>query len=91
MTNKNMSNNKIIKKLSIWAVIIFGILMIPFTTQMPWTKGDYLFAGSVLFILATVYELTTKNMKKLSNRLIVGVILIIVIFMIIGWAATGPD
>lgn len=79
------------KRLSIWAIVIAGILMIPFLTQAPWTKGDFIFAGAVLFTLATIYEVTTRNMKNVKSKLIVAAVLLGVIVLILGWAATGPD
>lgn len=79
------------KRLIIWAAIVSGILMIPLIAQFPWTLGDYVFATTVLSILALTYEAVTKNMTKFSHKLIAGVILLGVIIFIIGWAATGPD
>lgn len=85
-THKNMT-----KKLGIWALVVAGILMIPLLTQAPWSAGDFIFAGIVLFILATIYEFTTRNMTSLKQKLLVGIILLGVIILIVGWAATGPD
>jgi 4-hydroxybenzoate polyprenyltransferase len=83
--------NNSLKKISIWAVVISGVLMIPFLTNAPWTKGDYIFAGIVLSALATIYELVTKKMRSTKQKLVVAAILLGVIVLIIGWAATGPE
>jgi len=79
------------KRLGIWVIVVAGVLMIPFLTKAPWTQGDYIFAGAVLFILATIYEITTRNIKSFKHKLIVAAVLLGIIALIIGWAATGPD
>jgi uncharacterized membrane protein YfhO len=88
MKNKNIHNTK--KRLTIWAVVVIAILMIPFLTNAPWTGSDYVFAGIVLFILATAYELITKNLKNKLHHVFVGGAILLIIVLIIGWAATGP-
>lgn len=85
---KKINSNK---RLGICVVVIAGILMIPFITKAPWTGSDYLFAGVVLSVLALIYEIVTKNMKSTKQKLIVAAILLGVIVLIIGWAATGPE
>ena len=81
----------ITKRLGVWAVVVAGILMIPFLTQAPWTKGDFIYAGAALFALATIYEITTRNMKNVNQKIIIAAALLGFIVLIIGWAATGPD
>jgi CDP-diglyceride synthetase len=83
--------HKLTKRISIWAVVVAGILLIPFITNAPWTSFDYVFAGIVLFILSIIYEFTTINMKNVKNKLIVGAVILMVIILIMGWAATGSD
>jgi len=86
-----MKTEKMKKRLGIWALVVAGILMIPFLTQAPWTKGDFILAGAVLLTLAAIYEITTRNMKNVKNKLIVAAVLLGTIVLILGWAATGPD
>lgn len=86
MKSKNLTN-----RLAIWAVIVAGVLSIPYLTNAPWTSGDFIFAGIVLYTLAVFYELITRNMKGLKPRLLVGLGFLVLIVLIIGWAATGPD
>lgn len=78
------------KRLSIWAVIVSVVLMIPFVTKAPWTKGDYIFAGLVLMVLVAIYEFLTRNKSK-KHRFAVGLGFLIIVALILGWAATGPD
>lgn len=77
----------IIKKLSIWAIVVVGILMIPVVTKAPWTSSDFIFAGIVLFGCATVYELATRNMSNRNHRILVGIAVIAFIGLVIAWAA----
>ena len=65
--------------------------MIPLLTKAPWTSGDFIFAGVILYSLATIYELTTRKMTNNKHKLAVAVALLAAIVSIIGWAATGPD
>lgn len=78
------------KRLSIWAAVVAAILMIPFVAQMPWSAGDFIFAGVVLFGLATVYELATRNIKNVKYRVIVGAVIVTVLILIWAWAVAGP-
>jgi hypothetical protein len=79
------------KRLGVWAIVVAGVLMIPLLTKAQWTQGDYVFAGTVLFVLAAIYELATRNTRNFKHKLIVAAVLLGVIVLIIGWAATGPD
>lgn len=74
------------KRLSMWAMLVASILMIPLLGQFPWTLSDYVFAGVVLFGSATAYELITKNMRNEMHRLVVGFIILTFIFLIWGFA-----
>ena len=86
-----MKTKSMTKRLSIWALVVAVVLMIPFLTQSPWTAGDYIFAGTVLFILATIYEFVTRNMRNPKHKFFVAVAIFIVIGLILAWAAAGPD
>lgn len=85
-----MNTENIVKRLSMWTAVVAAVLMIPFVTKMPWTGSDYFFAGVVLFACAAAYVFATQNMSDINHRLTVGVAVLLFIFMVIGWAATGP-
>lgn len=89
-TNTTTQRN-ITKRLSLWAVVVAAILMIPLLANAPWTGGDFVFGTVVLFGLAIVYELATRNMSNIKYRAAVGAGVLFVIFLVIAWAATGPD
>lgn len=91
MKTTNKQSKKIVNKLVFWSAVIITILLIPFATKAPWTSFDYIFAGTVLTILATIYEYATRNVTSLKSKSLVGFILLGVIVLIIGWAAGGPD
>lgn len=80
----------IIKRLSVWAVVVVAILMIPFVANAPWTGSDFVFAGVVLFVLATIYELATRNMTNPKHRAIVAAIVLFMLVLVQAWAAAGP-
>lgn len=77
---------KTVKRLGVWAVIVAAILMIPFLAGFPWTQGDYVFAGIVLFGAATVYEMATKSRSDKMHRIAVGAAVAMAVFLIWGWA-----
>jgi cation transport ATPase len=76
----------IYKRLSLWALIVAAVLSIPYLAKFPWTMSDFVFAGVVLFGAATVYELTTKNLRNKTHRIAVGIGVATVIFFIWGLA-----
>lgn len=89
-TNIIMQRN-IKKRLRMWAIVVAAVLMIPFLAKAPWTVGDFVFAGVVLFSCATVYEFTTRNMSNKMHRIAVGLAVLAFIALVIAWAAAGPD
>ena len=84
------TQRNIAKRLSMWAVVVVAVLMIPFLTNAPWTGSDFVFAAIVLSVCATMYELVTRNMSNGKYRVIVGAGVLFFIFLVIGWAASGP-
>lgn len=74
-----------VKRLTCWAALVAAILMIPLVTKAPWTGGDYVFAGVVLFGAASVYELSTRAMRDPKRRFAVGAVVLIFVLGI--WAA----
>lgn len=88
MKTKNQKN--IIKRLVVWAGAIGVILLVPLLSNAPWTASDFVFAGIVLFIFASIYEIVTKNMKQTWQHIVVGAGILVGIVLVMGWAATGP-
>lgn len=78
------------KRLTIWAVVVAGILLIPFVTRAPWSAADYIFAGVVLFGAATIFEFVTKNIKEKMYKIAVGIAVLFVLMLIWAWAVAGP-
>lgn len=74
------------KRLLGWACAVAAVLMIPAIGRFPWTAGDYIFAGTVLFGAATLYELVTKNVPNATHRLMVGAAVGFVVMLIWAWA-----
>lgn len=78
------------KRLLIWAAIVAGILMIPFITKAPWTQGDYIFAGLVLFGSAAGYEVTASILKNRTQRLVAAAVAIGAVIFVWFLAVSGP-
>ena len=74
------------KRLSIWALVVIGILLIPYMANFPWSVSDFVFAGGVLFGAATLYEITTMKIHNQNHRIAVGAAVLLVVFLIWGWA-----
>jgi hypothetical protein len=89
MDSKNTQRN-VLQRMAVWVALIAAVLLVPFVTKAPWTGSDYIFAGTVLLVCATVYELATKNLSSLKHRLVIGAAILFFIFLVIGWAASGP-
>jgi predicted PurR-regulated permease PerM len=87
----NMSTQRsMAKRLAVWMIVVVAILMIPLLANAPWTFGDFVFAGIVLSACAAVYEYATRNMSSVKQRAAVAAAVLFFIFLVIGWAATGP-
>ena len=74
------------KKLAVWAAVVAAILMIPLLTNAPWTGGDFIFAGTVLFGAGLIYVLTTKNMGDKTHRIATGIAVALAVGLIWAWA-----
>lgn len=85
-TTITVHKRNISKRLSIWALVVASILMIPLLAKFPWTGSDYIFAGVVLFGSAAAYEFLTKNMRNQNYRIAVGVAVALFVFFIWGLA-----
>lgn len=81
--------NNITKRLSIWALVVAGILMIPLLANAPWTVFDFVFAGVILFGAATIFELATKNMKDSTHKIVIGILVAGTVICI--WAMAVAD
>ena len=85
--SESNKNKQTLKKLTMWAVVVLGILMLPVLAKAPWTSMDFIFAGTVLFGSATVYELATRNTKNKKYRIAVGIGVLLFLIMVQAWAA----
>ncbi len=82
--------HKTLKRLGVWALVVAAILAIPFFGKWPWTSSDFIFAGTVLFGAATLFELVTSQMKNKTHRIVVGVGVLGLVLLIWAWAVGGP-
>ena len=78
------------RRLSVWAIVVAALLMIPLLANAPWTRGDFVFGAIALFGAATVYELVTPHMSDKRHRIAVGVAVLVAIALGIAWGASGP-
>lgn len=81
-----ISKTNITKRLSMWAVVVAAILAIPLLAKFPWTLGDFIFAGAILFGAASAYEITTGNMTNKMHRVAVGAAAAFIVLLIWAWA-----
>lgn len=79
----------IVKRLSVWALIVAAVLMIPLVAQWPWTGGDFVFGVVMLFGSAVIFELITRKMESKQQRIIVGAIVFVILAALWVLAATG--
>ncbi|MBX4212262.1 hypothetical protein KW787_02285 [Candidatus Pacearchaeota archaeon] len=79
----------ITKRLSVWAIIVAVVLMIPLLAKWPWTGSDFVFGAVMLFGSATVYELITRNMNNIRHRIAVGIVVFVILATIWVILATG--
>ena len=79
----------ITKRLSLWAIFVAGLLMIPLVARAPWTISDFLFAAVILFGCATTYEVATRNMKNRNHRILVAAVVLAILIGIWGIAVSG--
>jgi hypothetical protein len=63
---------KTIKRLSVWAIIIALVLMIPLVANWPWTAFDFVFASILFFGAAFAYEMVARIGDSTTYRLAVG-------------------
>lgn len=82
--------NVMTQRLSMWAVVVTAILLIPLLARAPWTMFDFVFAGGVLFGAATIYEVATKNRSEKTYRMTVAAVVLIGVLAIWAWAVAGP-
>lgn len=87
--NESATSRNITKRLSIWAIIVAAVLMIPVVGRWPWDETDFIFGFVLLFGSASVYEFVTKKMIDKNQRMIVGTAIFIVLAILWVGAATG--
>src|SRR5687767_11990643 len=77
------------KRLSVWAIIVVAILMIPLLAKWPWTGGDFVFGAVVLFGSALTYELVARKMSNVTYRAAVGLAVVTALLFVWINAAVG--
>jgi uncharacterized membrane protein YiaA len=77
-------------RLCSWAIVVGIILLIPLLSNAPWTVSDYVFSGLVLSVCALGYVFSTKNSNNGKRKVAIGAGILFFIFLVIGWAASGP-
>lgn len=75
------------------ALATFGLLLIPFvgnavSTEWDWNLFDFIIMGILIFSTGMTYQIMTKTMFK-KHRLIVGIVLALVFFLIWAELAVG--
>ena len=63
----------ITRRLSVWAIVVAALLMIPLLGKWPWTGSDFVFAGILLFGTGLTYELVARKGGTIAYRAAVGV------------------
>jgi hypothetical protein len=76
----------ITKRLGMWALVVVGILLIPLLTQAPWSAGDFILAGVVLYGAAAGYEIVTSQFKSLTYRTIIALGALGSVMLVWAWA-----
>ena len=82
------------KRLLIWAIAITSLLLIPLiamqlTNTMNWGLGDFVFMGSILFVIALAYELIIRKTEKIKYRIAFGIGLAGVFILLLVNGAVG--
>lgn len=75
------------KRLSVWAIVVALILMIPlvamqFTMEVNWTLFDFVFMGTLLFGAGSTYELVARKMSNGAYRVAVGVAVVAAVLLV---------
>ena len=83
------STKNLNQRLTIWALVVAVILMIPLVLQAPWTLGDYITAGVVLFGAAAGYEIIANKLNNKIHRLIAAAMAIGVVMSLWALAVSG--
>lgn len=76
-------------RLSLWALVVTAILLIPHFADFPWTASDFIFAGIMLFGSAVAYETATKNMTNPAHRYAMAAAVLAVLMFV--WALAVAD
>lgn len=82
------------KRLFLILLAIPLLLLIPFiamqvTSEVNWTLSDFLVMGFLLLSVGLVGELIMRNIKKVELRLILGLVLLVLFFLVWAELAVG--
>ncbi len=94
-----ISMNSIARRMSVWAVVVALIVMIPlvamqFSDQWNWDLFDFIFMGTLLFGAALTYELKARKYNG-AYRVAVGVAVVTAVLLVwintaVGIIGDGP-
>jgi hypothetical protein len=71
------------------ALVTGGLLLIPLLGNWPWTLGDFVIAGVLLFGTGLVYELLIKRVRDSSYRIYLAIALAIAFLLVWAELAVG--
>lgn len=71
------------------ALLIIGILLLPYVLNAPWTLFDYVVAGILLCTTAVVFEIVTSRITTQKKKIIAGVSVILIAIYIWAELAVG--
>jgi hypothetical protein len=71
------------------ALVTGGLLLIPLLGNWPWTLGDFVIAGVLLFGTGLVYELLIKRVRDSAYRIYLAIALAIAFLLVWAELAVG--
>ena len=83
-------NKRLITILAIaLAVLLIPLIAMIFTTDVSWKIFDFIIAGVLLFGTGLTLEFILRKIKKLQYRILLGIVLFVVLFLIWAELAVG--
>lgn len=84
LKTKNITHNNIFR----FAIVTSLILLIPLLGRWPWSLGDFIVMGTLIFGTGLAYELITKKAGK-NHRIAIAVVLLVALFLTWAELAVG--
>lgn len=82
-------------KVFMWIALVTGlILLIPlvamqFSSEWDWQLGDFIIIGALLLGMGSLFVLTTRRIRNKTQRIIIGVLFILVLLYVWAELAVG--